>query len=794
MSNLISNRGLLLRTLTMACGVALLAVLVWRAGPSKLIEDIARLRWGIVLILALGGIPHLLKAWAWRFTLMKEARKASFSRLLQLRLASEAIGNFGALGQVFGEGVRISALNSEIPVASRISSVTLDRGLFILTGASFTLIGMLAALLDRSLSHAFRFYAELFILVVVALLLAVGVTVRRRWRVLSHSTRLLARFRCLARHIEAKRELVESVEDSLLGFYSSDRRSFWASSGLNFLCQAMTTVEVYVILRLIGANIGLLSSFIFDALVKLINVVGTVNPGNVGTYEAGTVLIAGLFKIGGTVGLAVAVTRRLRALFWAAVGAVCMITLSRRKKSQEESGITTANSKEETVATENSAILSQSTAPSSTALVVVNNVEEPQVGSGHFTVGTLPVPLRLILRLERAGVSRIIVCIDPATGPELKRQLIETKRPPRSVEWYELRDRRSLPELLSLVASERPQDNILVARSDTTYHPRLLRELIEWDGDSGALTLNSGESFAGICALSSAVAKKLADTASGFDTVDQLHDLLVSTYSVENRSVPENHWQRVRTSDEEKLAEKKLDSWLVKPTDGISARMNRKISVPISRQLIRWPITPNMVSIFTLGVGLVAGAFFALGGYWNALTGAVLSVWASILDGCDGEVARLKLQESDFGCWLETICDYLYYLFIFSGMAIGLVRTNGRTYLFWTALLLFGAVTSFLVTGLGRHRLASAHPEQYLRIWQARTASRQSNPILYFGRHCEFIIRRCFMPYALLFFALIDMTKVIFVLAAVGANLVWFISLYSYRTFAISATSSETVV
>ena len=96
--------------------------------------------------------------------------------------------------------------------------------------------------------------------------------------------------------------------------------------------------------------------------------------------------------------------------------------------------------------------------------------------------------------------------------------------------------------------------------------------------------------------------------------------------------------------------------------------------------------------------------------------GAVLSVWASILDGCDGEVARLKLLESDFGCWLETVCDYLYYLFIFAGMTIGLIRSSDeKMYLIWGILLLFGAVMSFLVTGLGRHRLAAGRPEQYLR-------------------------------------------------------------------------------
>ena len=77
-----------------------------------------------------------------------------------------------------------------------------------------------------------------------------------------------------------------------------------------------------------------------------------------------------------------------------------------------------------------------------------------------------------------------------------------------------------------------------------------------------------------------------------------------------------------------------------------------------------------------------------MGGYWNTVMGALLSVWASILDGCDGEVARLKLQVSKLGCWLETICDYLYYLFIFVGMSIGLTRSRGtEAYLVWGAVL-----------------------------------------------------------------------------------------------------------
>jgi hypothetical protein len=120
-------------------------------------------------------------------------------------------------------------------------------------------------------------------------------------------------------------------------------------------------------------------------------------------------------------------------------------------------------------------------------------------------------------------------------------------------------------------------------------------------------------------------------------------------------------------------------------------------------------------------------------------------------------------------------------------MTIGLVRTFGsRAYLPWGALLVFGAIIVFLVTGIGRHRLTNGRPEQLLGIWQARAERQQSNLLLFIGRHTEFIVRRCFLPYAFLFFAVLNLTRVAFILSAVGVNLVWIIALYSYRTFSAS--------
>src|SRR5208337_1562719 len=63
-----ATRRLLLRTLATIFGVALLTYLIWRVGPGRLVEDIATLGWGLALVIALGGVAHVVKAWAWRFT------------------------------------------------------------------------------------------------------------------------------------------------------------------------------------------------------------------------------------------------------------------------------------------------------------------------------------------------------------------------------------------------------------------------------------------------------------------------------------------------------------------------------------------------------------------------------------------------------------------------------------------------------------------------------------------------------------------------------------------------------
>jgi phosphatidylglycerophosphate synthase len=70
-------------------------------------------------------------------------------------------------------------------------------------------------------------------------------------------------------------------------------------------------------------------------------------------------------------------------------------------------------------------------------------------------------------------------------------------------------------------------------------------------------------------------------------------------------------------------------------------------------------LTPNHVTITAIVVGLVA-AWLPTGGDYatSALAGVLLEV-NSILDSCDGELARLRFQYSRLGQWLDNLSDDL---------------------------------------------------------------------------------------------------------------------------------------
>ncbi len=313
----------------MLLGVALLVYLVERAGPGKLLKDAKTIGWGMLLVIGVTGFAHIVRTWAWRLALPGKAKGVSFWRTFGLRLISEAVGQLGVVGLMFGESARVGLLGSGVPMASAISSVAMDRGLFIAMGAVVTVAGIFLAAATFTFSGALRIYAGAFVLVLVLLLALAVLAIQKGWPLFSGTARAASRISWFRGWIEGKKSVIDNAERQFLQFHRQAPGAFWVSLFLNLGSHLLAVTEVYLILHLLGTHVNFAGALILESLTKLINVIGAVNPGNLGTYEGGNMVIGKLVGLSGAQGLTVGLCRRVRVIFWAIMGGICFAWYSR---------------------------------------------------------------------------------------------------------------------------------------------------------------------------------------------------------------------------------------------------------------------------------------------------------------------------------------------------------------------------------------------------------------------------------------------------------------------------------
>jgi choline kinase/phosphatidylglycerophosphate synthase len=114
-----------------------------------------------------------------------------------------------------------------------------------------------------------------------------------------------------------------------------------------------------------------------------------------------------------------------------------------------------------------------------------------------------------------------------------------------------------------------------------------------------------------------------------------------------------------------------------KPTDGIIGRtVNRRISGPMTRQLLRTGITPNMATVLAFVATLVAAGLIATGDRWAMVAGGLGVLVGSALDGVDGELARVSGRASRRGATLDTLLDRYADLAVVLGLIMGAGATR----------------------------------------------------------------------------------------------------------------------
>ncbi len=232
-----------------------------------------------------------------------------------------------------------------------------------------------------------------------------------------------------------------------------------------------------------------------------------------------------------------------------------------------------------------------------------------------------------------------LVMIDHLFDPDIARALADD--PPAPGEMRLAVDRRK-DAIFDL-------DDVTRVKIDDGRIKQIDKTLDDWDaGDTGVMLCTSG--------LYEGLARAAARNEHGLS--DGLRELAgegrARTVDVTGMS-----WLDVDTPEALREAERSLMRDQGRKTrDGpVSRHLNRPVSRWLSRTLVRTTVTPNQISLISWILSCVAAGLMAVGGYPALAAGGALAQLASIVDGCDGEIARLKHSQSAFGGWFDAVLD-----------------------------------------------------------------------------------------------------------------------------------------
>ena len=246
------------------------------------------------------------------------------------------------------------------------------------------------------------------------------------------------------------------------------------------------------------------------------------------------------------------------------------------------------------------------------------------------------------------------------------------------------------------------------------------------------------------------------------------------------QSLPDGSYKRL----EAPLSQGPIVDWLMvagpKPQDGFMARhFDRHLSLAASRALLDTTVTPNQMTVFSTILGLIGSCFFLGSSRFYYVIGALLVWLHSVLDGCDGELARVRFQESAFGSDLDFWGDNLVHLALFTCLGVGFWLTGNRHTLLLAAIADAGVLASAWTAW--RHRIESRAERARIAPDAGVVDELEGDGFESKLSRLENALAQRDFIYLLVLLAFVDMVYEFLWAAAIGGSLYFAIMLYLRR-------------
>jgi glycosyltransferase 2 family protein len=318
------------RYLLLALGLFTLGFLVWHIGPERIFETAVQLGPGALLaILFPSLLMYLLEAYGWRITLGSTADEIPFWKIFAIRTAGEVVNMTTPTAYVGGEPLKAYLLKRhDIPMVEGLASVVIAKTIMTLAQVLFILVGIALAFWMLGAAGSSGQIAAAGLLTAALLLFGVAafIFVQKRglfiWLL-----RTVRRLGLRIPMLEAREEKLQSLDLTILNFYTQHRSAFYGSTGLYLLGWLAEALEVYVIIFYLEGSASMLSAISIGALSVFIKGGTFFIPGSLGAQDGGNLLLLKAFGYSDVTGITFALLRRFRELVWIGIGLVCLATL-----------------------------------------------------------------------------------------------------------------------------------------------------------------------------------------------------------------------------------------------------------------------------------------------------------------------------------------------------------------------------------------------------------------------------------------------------------------------------------
>jgi glycosyltransferase 2 family protein len=314
-----------LRPLLVLAGVLVIGYLVIHVGPAEIWTAFRVLSWRLLVLLVFPAcVVVLVDTVAWRFTFLRPPH--SFGRLFAVRLAGEAVNLGTPTASVGGEPVKAYLLRPEVALRDGLASVVVDKTTGVVSQVLLLLVGLLAGSVLLSVPRPLTLVMAGAL--AVEILCVAGFVMAQLRGVVGGGGRLLAKLRFPpSRERQAS---LEGMDRALRSIYVTNTRGLLASVLCHFLGFAVGTLEIYLVVQLLGIPVSLTTAFTIGAFSTVVKFFSFMVPASLGALEGGNVALFAAFGLPGAVGLTYTLVRRLREIAWIAAGFTALSLLSSR--------------------------------------------------------------------------------------------------------------------------------------------------------------------------------------------------------------------------------------------------------------------------------------------------------------------------------------------------------------------------------------------------------------------------------------------------------------------------------